>query len=34
MNEQLQNDLLNFGHLLEAAKLQGLDFLKQLSWQT
>lgn len=31
MNEQLQNDLMNFDSLLEAVKLQGLDFLRQLS---
>ena len=31
MSEQLQNDLINIDNLLEAVKLQGLDFLKQLS---
>lgn len=31
MNEQLQHDLINFENLLEIAKLQGLDFLGQLS---
>lgn len=31
MNEQLQNDLINFDSLLEAVKLKGLDFLKQLT---
>ena len=31
MNDQLQNDLRNMDNLLEAVKLQGLDFLGQLS---
>lgn len=31
MNEQLKNDLLNIESLLEAVKIQGLDFLGQLS---
>jgi glutamate/tyrosine decarboxylase-like PLP-dependent enzyme len=31
MNEQLQNDLNNLDRLLEAVKLQGIDFLGQLS---
>lgn len=30
MNEKLKTDLLHIGSLLEAAKLQGLDFLNQL----
>ena len=31
MNEQLKHDLINLEHLLETVKLQGLDFLGQLS---
>lgn len=31
MNEQLKNDLINFEHLLETVKLQGVDFLNQLA---
>lgn len=31
MNEQLQNDLMNIDHLMEVVKLQGLQFLNQIS---
>lgn len=31
MNAQLQNDLINLESLLDAVKLQGIDYLKQLS---
>ena len=31
MNEQLYNDLINLDSLLETVKLQGLDFLGELS---